>query len=166
MSAQTVIDSLEFARTGQILRGSLPIIDLTRLRDSLYDTLGLVDFVMQGGLDARHRPILSLEVSGVLHLRCQRCLGNVDYPLRLSNILLLASPAEADSGALDDEEGEWIEPAAQLDVAGLVEDEIVLGLPYSPRHADGECVPGGDSSARNEQQTAFAKLAALKRDLN
>ena len=42
MSAQvrTVIDSLEFARTGQTLRGSLPVSGLTRLQDSLYDTLG------------------------------------------------------------------------------------------------------------------------------
>jgi len=166
MSAQTVIDSLEFARTEQNLRGSLPIAGLTRLRDSLYDTLGLVDFVMQGGLDVRQRPTLSLKVSGVLHLRCQRCLGNFDYPLRLDSTLLLASPAEAASGALDEEEGEWIEPSAQLDVADLVEEEIVLGLPYSPRHADGQCGPGGDLLTKDEQQTAFAKLAALKRDVN
>ncbi len=148
------------------MRGSLPVTGLARLRDSLYDTLGLVYFVVQGGLDARHRPILGLEVSGVLHLRCQRCLGNLDHPLRIGSTLLLASPSEAASGALDDEEGEWIEPGAQLDIAALVEDEIILGLPYSPRHADGLCGPGRDLSHTGEQHTAFTTLAALKRDLN
>ena len=51
MSAQvsrTVVDSLEFARAGQTLRGSLPVEALTRLHDSLYDTVGQVDFVVQG----------------------------------------------------------------------------------------------------------------------
>ena len=163
MSAQAVIDSLEFARTGQTLRGTLPITGLARLRDSLYDTLGLVDYVVRGGLDARHRPTLSLEVSGVLHLKCQRCLGNLEHPLQLGSMLLLANPAEASSGAFDEEQCEWIEASAELDVASLVEDEILLSLPYAPRHADGGCRAGAGDPAMNERQTAFAKLAALKR---
>jgi uncharacterized metal-binding protein YceD (DUF177 family) len=47
-----------------------------------------------------------------------------------------------------------------------VEDEIILALPYSPRHDDGQCRPGGASPAKDEPETAFAKLATLKRDLN
>ena len=164
MSAQTVIDSLEFARTEQTLRGSLPIPGLTRLQDSLYDAIGLVDFVVQGGHDAWRRPTLSLEVSGVLHLRCQRCLGQLDHPLRLAGTVLLGQP-EAGSD-LAEEESEWIEPSAQLDVAGLVEDEIILGLPYSPRHPEGQCRARQDAPAEDLQRSAFAKLAALKRDLN
>ena len=165
MSAQTVIDSLEFARTEQILRGSLPIPGLTRLQDSLYDAVGLVDFVVQGGHDARRRPTLSLEVSGVLHLRCQRCLGQLDYPLQLAGTLLLGNPGDTAAGELADEANEWIEASAQLDVASLVEDEIILGLPYSPRHPEGQCRLRQDGLARDTQQSAFEKLAALKRDL-
>src|SRR5262245_33883905 len=112
MSAQTVIDSLEFARTEQTLRGSLPVSGLTRLREELYDTLGLVEFVAQGGHDFRRRPTLGLEVSGVLHLKCQRCLGHLEHPLHLASTLLLAAP-----GTPDQEEGEWIEASAELDVA-------------------------------------------------
>jgi uncharacterized protein len=166
MSAQTVIDSLEFARTEQILRGSLPIPGLTRLQDSLYDAVGLVDFVVQGGHDARRRPTLSLEVSGVLHLRCQRCLGQLDFPLRLVGTLLLGSPGDAAPDGPADEESEWIEASAQLDVASLVEEEIILGLPYSPRHPEGQCRARHDAQAGDTQQSAFEKLAALKRDLN
>src|SRR5262245_11696863 len=106
MSAQvsrTVIDSLEFARTGQTLGGSLAVAGLTRLQDSLYDTLGLVDFVVQGGYDSRRRPTLRLDVSGMLHLKCQRCLGQLDFPLRLSSTLLLASAVEAAASRLDEE---------------------------------------------------------------
>jgi uncharacterized protein len=166
MSAQTVIDSLEFARTEQTLRGGLPIADLARLRDDLYDALGVVDFVVRGGHDARHRPTLGLEVSGLLHLRCQRCLGCLEHLFQLASSLLLAEPGAAESVALDDEESDWIEASAQLDVAALVEDEIILALPYSPRHPEGECraATGPAPPTGQEKQSAFAKLATLKRD--
>lgn len=164
MFAQAVIDSLEFARTEQTLHGNLPVPGLLRLQDSLHDALGQVDVVVQGGKDGRRRPILRLDVTGALHLRCQRCLGQLDYPLRLSNTLLLVSQAEAESEELDEMEADWIVASSELDVAALIEDEIILSLPYAPRHAEGQCEQGG---ARNQDDGAalqFAKLAALKKD--
>jgi uncharacterized protein len=169
MSAQasrTVIDSLEFARTGQILRGTLSISGLARLHDSLFDTLGLVDFVVQGGHDARQRATLSLEVSGVLHLKCQRCLGQFDFPLRLGSTLRLANALEMAAVEADEDDAECIEPSPALDVASLVEDEIILGLPYSPRHPEVECRAGLDDVSRRAGRPVFARLAALKRDPN
>ena len=162
----TVIDSLEFAQTGQSLRGDLPMPGLTRLRDSLADVLGEIEFVVKGGLDARQRPTLSVDVSGVLHLQCQRCLGVLDYPLRLSNTLLLVSPSGAAADDLEAEDAEWIEASTTLDVERLVEDEILLSLPYAPRHKEGTCRQGTDAAPGNAKVTAFAKLAALKRNSN
>lgn len=138
-----------------------------RLQDSLFDGLGELQFEVRGGHDARRRPVLMLEISGVLHLRCQRCLGMLDYPLQLSNILLLASASEAAAGGFDEEDAEWIEASGALDVAGLIEDEILLSLPYSPRHVEGLCRPGTSAMAANAAANpALAKLAALKRNRN
>ena len=64
--AQTVIDSLEFARTGQTLRGSLPLLGLARLKDSLADALGTVEFEVRGGEDARRLA----RQSGLVHRGC------------------------------------------------------------------------------------------------
>jgi uncharacterized protein len=169
MSAQvsrTVVDSLEFARAEQTLRGSLPVSGLTRLHDSLYDTLGLVDFVVQGGHDSRHRPILRLDVTGVLHLKCQRCLGQLDFPLRLASTLLLVSAVEAAASEPDDEEHESIEASGELDIGEIVEDEIILGLPYSPRHPEIECPAGRSDPAGGGSRSPFANLAALRRSTN
>jgi len=162
----TVIDSLEFAQTGQSLRGSLPISGLTRLRDSLADALGEVEFVVQGGRDARRRLILSVDVSGVLHLQCQRCLEALGYPLRLSNTLLLVEPGGAAAGDFEAKDAEWIEASSTLDLAGLIEDEILLSLPFAPRHEEGACRQGPDSATGTARVLAFAKLAALKRNSN
>ncbi|HET9404983.1 MAG TPA: YceD family protein [Burkholderiales bacterium] len=162
----TVIDSLEFAQTGQSLHGSLPVPELVRLRDSLADVLGEIGFVVKGGLDARRRPHLSIDVSGMLHLQCQRCLGVLDYPVSISNTLLLASPGSAAAESFEAQDAEWIEASTTLDVAGLIEDEVLLSLPYSPRHAEGTCRQGRDAAPGDAKATAFAKLAVLKRNGN
>jgi len=159
MPAQTVIDSLEFARTGQALRGSLPVPGLLRLRDSLAETPGEVEFMVQGGHDARQRPILSLDISGTLRLQCQRCLGALAYPLQLANTLLLVG-----AGDPVDEDAEWIEASAKLDVAALVEEEILLSLPYAPRHEEGQCEQGQTAAKDGAGSSAFAKLVALKQE--
>ena len=163
-SAQTVIDSLEFARTGQALHGSLLLPRLARLKDSLADTVGTVEFEVTGGRDLRHRPILKVAISGTLHLQCQRCLGAIDYPLQIVNTLLLVGAGEAAAGELDDEEIEWIEASRELDLATLIEDEILLSLPYAPRHEEGACRLLGTAAAEGAVSSAFAQLAALKRN--
>jgi uncharacterized protein len=163
-AAQAFIDSLEFARTGQSSSGRLPVSALPRLLEELSDGQGEIRFELRGGHDARRRPTLMLEISGVLHLRCQRCLGPLDYALKLSNTLLLASGGE--SGESDDEEMESVEASPSFDVVGLVEDEILLSLPYAPRHGEGKCPPGQRAAADEKQGTAFAKLAVLKRNDN
>jgi uncharacterized protein len=163
-STQTVIDSLEFARTGQTLHGSLPLPGLTRLKDSLVDTLGAVEFEVKGGHDARGRPILTLTIHGMLHLQCQRCLGALEHPLQVLNTLLLATAGESAAGNLGEEDAEWVEASGNLDVAALVEDEIILSLPFAPRHEEGSCSQAGTAAADGAAGSAFARLAELKRN--
>jgi uncharacterized protein len=167
MSAQpltrTVVDSLDFARTEGTLRGSLPIAGLTRLHESLHDTLGRLEYVVRGGADARRRPTLMLEIRGTLHLRCQRCLGVLDHTLRIANTLVLVSPAEAESAQADEDEFEWIAASPALDVAVLIEDEVILSLPYAPRHEEGRC-GWADAAREPVRSAAFARLAALRKD--
>ena len=165
-STQTVIDSLEFARNGQTLHGSLPLPGLTRLRDSLVDTVGVVEFEVKGGQDARRRPILMLAIHGMLHLRCQRCLGALEHPLQVLNTLLLVTAGESAAGNLDEEDAEWVEASGNFDVATLIEDEIILSLPYAPRHKEGACRQAGSAAADGAAASAFARLAALKHNRN
>jgi len=163
MFAQAVIDSLEFARTEQTLHGILPISSLVRLQDSLHDALGQVEISVQGGRDAQLRPVLKLAITGVLHLRCQRCLGQLDYPLQLSNTLLLVSETEAQTGEFDEMEADWIVASREQNVTELVEDELLLSLPYSSRHPEGQCAQGEAGGRLPGEISPFAKLAELKK---
>lgn len=134
------------------------------MKDSLADALGAVEFEVKGGHDARRRPILMLAIHGTLHLQCQRCLGALDYPLQVLNTLLLVTAGEAAAGDLDEDDAEWIEASGNLDVAALVEDEIIMSLPYAPRHGEGSCRQVGTAVADGAAASAFAKLAALKQN--
>lgn len=167
MSAQVVIDSLEFARAGRELRGSLPVSGLARLQDFISDTAGSVDFVVAGGRDAENQPVLALSVNGLLHMQCQRCLEQLDYPLQFSITLRLVSPGEDLSETVADPDAvDAVEASTELDVAELIEDEILLSLPFSPRHAEGTCSSREKDMRGTEEGGVFSGLAALKNVLN
>ncbi|HXD52574.1 MAG TPA: hypothetical protein VN689_11825, partial [Burkholderiales bacterium] len=71
MSARASIDSLEFARAGEQLSGSVPVSELSRLADSLFDTDGSLQFELTGGRDGRQRLRLHMTVAGSVDLQCQ-----------------------------------------------------------------------------------------------
>ncbi|MGQ0749087.1 MAG: YceD family protein [Betaproteobacteria bacterium] len=164
MPAQTVIDSLEFARAAQQVRGSVPVSALARLHDCLSDSDGEVEYVVTGGRDAQRRLVLKVDISGNLRLQCQRCLGALDYPLELSSTLVLVRPGEDVSECAEDPEApDCIEASGELDVAALIEDEILLSLPFAPRHPENTCrsVAGAGERTASER-SPFSKLAELK----
>lgn len=167
MSAAAVIDSLEFARGEHELRGSLSVATLKRLEDVLFDSQGSLDYELRGARDDRKRPLLVLDVKGLLHLQCQRCLGRLDYDVGIGSTLLIV-PRGAPQDAEDDPEGpDLIEASEALEVDALVEDEVLLSLPLAPRHPEGTCesrLP--KERAAGEPRGAFAGLAALKRPPN
>jgi uncharacterized protein len=166
MAAPAVIDAIEFARSEQTLSGSLPVANLKRLDDVLFDGAGTVAYSVEGVRDEKNRPHLGVAVTGRLHLQCQRCLGLLDYPLELSNTVRVVPqgmPLE-DDDVQDPDSPDVIETTGELDLAALIEDEILLALPLAPRHAEGECESRiGTEHPATSAQSAFAKLAALKR---
>lgn len=167
MSARAVIDSLEFAQAERELRGSLPVSGLARLQDFVRDSTGSVEFVVKGGRDPENRPMLTLSVSGLLHMQCQRCLEQLDYPLQFSNTLLLMRAGKELSETLEDPDAaDAVEASTELDVAELIEDEIVLGLPFSPRHAEGTCDSRTKDTRGAAEGSTFSGLAALKNVLD
>jgi uncharacterized protein len=168
MSAAAVIDSLEFARAGEELRGSVPVTSLERLDDVLFDSRGRLDYELRGSRDGRNRPQLELKISGPLHLQCQRCLGLLDYAVDIAATLrLVPRGAQLDDEADDPEGPDLIEADAELEVADLIEEEVLLSLPLAPRHAEGVCASRVPQAQRTEAAPkAFASLAALKSPRN
>ncbi len=163
--------AFDLAARGESLAGQ---IDATR-RDRLVDRLAPktvaapISWQIVGGHDSGGRPMLTVSLDGSLPLVCQRCLQPFDLHVAQQTQLLLAR-AEAELEPLDAGEAEVVLAAEPLDALTLIEDEILLSLPFAPAHAAGQCASAAGTVAERATDGAapsttspFARLAALKK---
>ena len=154
-----VIDGFEFARSGSRLSGNRPAFDFRRLREGLPTVDGTLDYELQGLPQEHGRPALRLSVGGSLQLICQRCLAPLEFELRSESLLLLfADEAEIAALPVEPEGPEFVVAARDMSVLDLVEDEVLLAVPYAPRHEQCKSRKGEAPAA---QQRPFAGLKAL-----
>lgn len=170
MSVRFVIDPLDFVRNAGIRHGKIPLTEFLRLQDFLFDSKGDVLYQISGEYDKNGKPGLQLKISGTMYLCCQRCLGRLEQSIDLQTLLLLATN-EIELNKLDDDDSVDAIPAVpELDVLNLIEDELILDLPISPRHQDGTCEmrkpeseKGSESAGKTAPENPFAALEALKK---
>jgi uncharacterized protein len=160
MFARPLLDSVDFARNSREIRGEIALSALSRLADKLAKSDGSLIYIVSGYREDG-RDILKVFLQGVCVLRCQRCLGDLKYPVNLVSQLWLLPADRLDEAEEDDDEMDAIEADPRLDVLALIEEELLLDLPFAPRHPDGEC----ESAMHDIQQKAnpFAVLAGLKK---
>jgi uncharacterized protein len=162
MPHQPVIDGFEFASAGAIQQGVWPLSDLPRLRDMLVSDAGEVTYRLQGTRDGNGRPALQLRVKGTLQLRCQRCLEPLAFDIKAEDLLVLAATlSEIHAEPADASGPDRILAGKEMPVRDLVEDALILALPYAPRHD--RCEPGAAVQDRNGS-SPFASLRGLMRD--
>jgi uncharacterized protein len=133
-------DAFRLARERGALRGTFDATASERLYDWLAPGAAPVQWSIAGVADAAGRPAVAIELDGVVPLECQRCLTTMAWPVRHRTVTLLAKN-EAEADALDEgSDDEVLVADVPLDALALVEDELLLSLPYAPTHPDGECV--------------------------
>jgi uncharacterized protein len=162
MSHQPVIDGFEFASAGAMQQGRMPLSGFPRLQDQLASDAGEVEYAVEGILDARGRPSLRLRVKGTLQLRCQRCLEAMSCPVDEQQLLVLAATQEEiDADPVDANAPDRVLGGKQMVLADLVEEQLILALPYAPRHA--RCDAAGEQG-KEGKASPFAELRGLLRD--
>jgi len=156
-----LIDGFEFAAAGATQQGAWPVGEFPRLRELLHDESGTVRYELRGAIDAHGRHSLALRVTGTLRLRCRRCLEAVEVPVRELAVLWLASSqAEIDAQPVAADGDDGVVASREMAVRDLVEDELLLALPYAPRHED--CSAQG-SVAPEGRQRPFEGLRGMLR---
>jgi uncharacterized protein len=161
---QMVIDGLDFARRGNRVCGQVAVAELSRVAGYLANTDGALDCNLQGGRskDGSGYYELRLVIQGTLHLRCQRCLEAMQFPLQLDKALrLMASAADWPDEELEEEAFDALEASHEMVVGTLIEDEVLLALPISPRHES--CAPPQQKDTKQDA-SPFAVLRKLKID--
>jgi uncharacterized protein len=177
------LDIAAFCREGASLEGQWALDQMPRLAEGtlrMADGGGAVPPV-HWAARGRVRParggdphlMLDLSARAEVSLACQRCLQPVTVPLVVDRQIRFV--AGEDEAARLDEEGEEdvLALGPRFDLGELVEDELLLALPFVPRHE--VCpIPVGASTpsavtevtevTRQEPKASpFAVLASLRR---
>jgi uncharacterized protein len=174
------LDVRAFAQNAAQLDGAIPLSKLERLAQDLY--------WLEGDLASKTIPNVSWQASGEsvtvtggaaqswLHLsiqaqiplQCQRCLQGMAHSIDAQHSFRFVKD-EAEANAQDDDaEEDLLVASKQFNLLELIEDELVMALPYVPTH-DVCPVPVKLQSsseeyeaALNEKPKAFAALGELK----
>jgi uncharacterized protein len=161
MSQPALIDGFEFAAAGAKRQGVWAVRDFPRLRDMLVSDAGEIRYEIDGVSDLRGRPALRVRLNGALQLRCQRCLEPMRFDVDIDETLVLAAKqTEIDAEPVDPESPDRLLAAEEVKVLDLLEDELILALPYAPRHEECEA---GASAGDSEKISPFAGLRGLLR---
>jgi uncharacterized protein len=164
MSARIVIDTLDFVRNTRTHHGKIKLDGFVRLQDYLSDSQGKLEYKVSGTLDKNGKPIIQVTIKGTINLHCQRCLDGLAHVLDIQTAILLVEN-ESELSRLDGTESvDGILTASDTDVLALIEDEIILSLPISPRHREDECSASElTNSYAIGKKHPFAMLATLKK---
>jgi uncharacterized protein len=156
-----VIDGFEFAASGAHLHGAWPADAFPRVRGMLYDSQGSVEYDLRGSRDVHGRHGLEMRIRGALRLACRRCLEPVSVAVEEDIRLWLArSQEEIDAMPLTAEGPDGIVASKEMAVRDLVEDELLLALPYAPRHVD---CPANGARSPGARQSPFSGLRGMLR---
>jgi uncharacterized protein len=157
------LDALGLARSGAVIERNFPIAGFVRLRDRLAEGSGSasarVEFRERNGM-----PTAVLKVSAQVALVCQRGLGTVHRDL--VSAACLAFTPEGTPNLPEDFEAIGGDPH-RVELAALVEDELLLSLPLIAQHATGEAcglpaeAAGEPAAKAEEMRRPFAGLKDL-----
>jgi len=119
---------------GAVLDGELRVAELTRLSASLHaDCDATVKVALRFGFAADGRATIELAFAATLPLTCQRCLEPVEQAVD-EKVAWVVVGSEAEASRVADDMEPLVLADDRLQLATLVEDELIVSLPMAPRH--------------------------------
>jgi len=162
MTAQHIINNIEFARKFHQIHDTIIDSHLLNLKEMLAVEGNLIDWRLTGGVTVAGKPSLQLQVTGLLTLTCQRCLESMPVSLDIDTTFVLVPdelsvPSDEDNS--DDQE--YLVADDKMSVIDLLQDEILLALPLAPKHDAVDCLAKG-KAYESKKVNPFEALKALK----
>jgi len=162
------VDAWRMVASRRRFEGELPLSRLARLRDSLASDEGTVRYRLEFGRDEMNVAYLKLDADAELPLVCQRSLETFRLPVVVDERLGLIA-READEAALTAGYEPLLVESGELNLAEVIEDELILSVPVVP------VAPGSEDKAAystdpeagagvEEKPSPFAALAKLKKN--
>lgn len=156
------VDIARLADTRASLSGSLPVARFSRLAPQLAGTAGEVSVAL--GFEREDgREVIRGRIEGELALVCQRCLGAVTVAV-VADVDLVRVASDADAEQVDGRHEPFVAATREVELATLVEDELILAVPLVPLHdAGGPCRPATTTDEPSTRENPFAALASMRK---
>ena len=159
MAAQHIINNIEFSRNSLKIHDTIRRSNFRRIADLLASEEVLIDWSLEGKpSNATAKPKLVLNLNADLMLVCQRCLKPISTKIEIHQVFSL-SDDEMPFSEIDSDD-DFIGFSTEFDILNLIEDELVLALPYAPVHNQ-VCIQS-EVLTTGESNNPFGKLKNLK----
>ncbi|MEO7916313.1 MAG: YceD family protein [Dokdonella sp.] len=161
--------SVDVARMVQARRsfaGRLPLKRFKRLLGSLANSDGELAYDLAFDRDAFGSSVLHMKLATDLPLLCQRTLEVYAEPIALDQKLGLIRDESEEAALLADYEALLIGADGQLDLADVIEDELILALPLVPTRPGApldHIELANDEIPEEPRENPFAALVGLKK---
>ena len=152
------LDVLDLAAVGRVVERQFPIADFGRLGDRLAEPGGSAQVRLEFGMiDGTPAAVLRLQ-AGVT-IECQRCLRPVRRTVESESRLAFVAREDA---TLPAEHEPVVGDPRRVDLAALVEEELLLAVPLFARHApDEECGWPAQAGSRKSEPAPAAQEMRL-----
>ncbi len=163
------LDVRKAAARGVTVSGCLNLPELERFSGLLADDLGDVEAVLSFSKDEENRCILSVSLNASVAIVCQRCLEPMEITLEGEHQLAVVYTDEQ-ARHLPRHLEPLIEEGEKTDLWSVVEEELILALPYVSYHDADDCQMNytgtedeePEQGAESDRPNPFEMLAQLK----
>ncbi|MFT7471958.1 MAG: hypothetical protein ACI8XU_001854 [Kiritimatiellia bacterium] len=160
-------DTRKIFQQEDIISGDLGLDRLPRFSKTLANDQGLVSLELKFTFGEAKERLIAGSLQAQVNVFCQRCLKPLAIALADDIKLALVRDEEA-ALRLDAKLDPWICEDHKLDLAELIEEQLILCTPIVSYHESGECmtqkdyVAGEDATESVASENPFAVLRSLK----
>lgn len=155
-----------FQQQGKI-SGQVALHRLPRFREYLASDEAVITVELDFSSNESGQQLISGKLAAQVQVNCQRCLEPIAIELA-DDIRLVLFRQESQAENLNPELDPWIWSDFKLELAPLVEEQLILCLPIVSSHAAGTCIaklnyaPLATGEAQHEEEPAANPFSILK----
>lgn len=155
------VDALKLCQQRAQVSGAVGLTDLPRVAAQLHTVEGKAQAELVFDVDEQARRTIKGRIQASLQLVCQRCLESITVTVQPELSLALVWNDEQ-AGNLP----RWLDPVLmeepELDLYGIVEDELLLAMPLVASHEKGACSPPPVSAVPTDSGKSVGESAEKK----
>ena len=137
MTELKYIDNVDFAKSNHKTSGNIDVATFTRASELFDELTGNINYTLTGSVNENNMPILQVTIYGKITTLCQTCLEKIEIPLDVTNsIPIFYNESDLDHALFgeDSRYDDGILADSNFDIYNFIEDEIIMLLPFAPKH--------------------------------